>query len=82
MPKSQVKYYAVKVGRGGPKIYDTWKEVRSQFSDCSFAGCSTMLHQCSEQVTALLEHTGITRMVIPLDRSKGIPETNTSPFAP
>ncbi|KAF9650729.1 hypothetical protein BDM02DRAFT_1305127 [Thelephora ganbajun] len=26
MPKSKQKYYAVKVGRGGPQIYDTWEE--------------------------------------------------------
>ena len=37
MPKSQgKKYYAVKVGRGGPKIYDTWDEVRQQLFGRNF----------------------------------------------
>jgi len=36
MPKSKgVKYYAVRVGRGGPQIYNTWEEVRSQLPDCN-----------------------------------------------
>lgn len=33
MPKSKKsKYYAVSVGRGGPKVYRTWEEVRSSHS--------------------------------------------------
>ena len=36
MPKSQEKYYAVKVGRGGPKIYNTWEEVRLQLFGRNF----------------------------------------------
>ena len=81
MPKSQAMYYAVKVGRGGPKIYETWKEVRRQPSGRDFVECSMMLHQCSEKVTVVLEHVGNTWIVIPLGRSIGIPGTNTSPSA-
>ena len=81
MPKSQAKYYAVRVGRGGPKIYDTWTEVRQKFSDRGFAECSTVLDQCSEKVIAVFEYVGSTWVVIPLGRFQGIPETSTSPFA-
>lgn len=27
MPKAAKKYYAVRVGRKGPRIYDSWAEV-------------------------------------------------------
>jgi hypothetical protein len=34
MPKSSKnKYYAVKLGREGPKIYNTWDEVSAYNSD-------------------------------------------------
>jgi len=81
MPKSQKKYYAVKVGRGGPKIYDTWEEVRQQLSSSGSTGCSTTLYQCSKQVIAVLECMGNSWMVMPFGRSKGIPETDTRLFS-
>lgn len=28
MPKSRKKFYAVCIGREGPKIYETWDEVQ------------------------------------------------------
>ncbi len=34
MPK--VKYFAVAVGREGPKIYDNWTEVSYHFADYRF----------------------------------------------
>lgn len=38
MPKFQKKYYVVKVGRGGPNIYNTWEEVRWRLFGRNFAG--------------------------------------------
>ena len=33
MPKFKSKFYAVKVGREGPKIYTSWEEVSGDFCE-------------------------------------------------
>ncbi|PSS37107.1 hypothetical protein PHLCEN_2v980 [Hermanssonia centrifuga] len=43
MPKAKkTKYYAVRRGFGGPRVYDTWEEVkRAQFNS---TGCLKVAH--------------------------------------
>lgn len=56
MPKSgKQKYYAVKVGRGGPQVYTTWEKVRWRLTGRISVGvmrCARTLtpFQCFEQV--------------------------------
>jgi len=80
MPKSKgMKYYAVRVGRGGPQIYNTWEEVRSQLSDRN----STVTDRAVSVPCAgdrRFQHKRDVWMLTSLNRSIGIPETGTNPF--
>ena len=50
MPKApRKKYYAVRVGRQGSKIYDTWEEVSPVYS-CPLYGGYSMNQKCSANV--------------------------------
>lgn len=56
MPKaSKNKYYAVKLGREGPKIYNTWDEVSVQVNfklNVDFRSCSKSIHwKCKANVS-------------------------------
>ena len=43
MPKAaKQKYYAVKIGREGPKIYTTWQEVLTVRCDTSVLALTTL----------------------------------------
>ena len=40
MPKPGVRFYAVRAGREGPKVYDTWDEVRCVYYLLNWSDCS------------------------------------------